>query len=750
MADIKIIIDTTSLVDAKKKLSAFQTQMGKTNSVLGLTRALSGVESNVKELVAAQNKGQLSGRTFKQGLLEQRKALEAMGLSSYKAKQRVEQLANETKKAQAHINQMGKSSNRAGAAMQQTGYQVGDFVVQVQGGTNPMVAFGQQATQLVGVLYLLPPATLAATKTIFGLSVSVNALVMSLGIAVPILAAIGAAYLRFKKESDKAGKAASELAERINSLKESLKSYKREKLAEGLGITVDQLVARNAVTEAKKRLEEVKQEYLDTMSSSNPITAFKFLFDAFNPATTGLDTTAEQDAIIEAKQRVLDVEKRLADQQRKRYNEQKFHLDQEEEMLLLISAYGEDHDKVKKLRLEQEIEARQRTLEAQRTSLELKGEDVTALKAQVALILRIAELNKEAAEQARLDALGDEAILQNQADAELALMQENAKYEAGQAAIRLREQTELNDLVEEMATRLAIPFAQALGLIRQAKLEASVGLDAFGGGGDYKYDLPSTFTPPKKTKTNSKGLSPAEELAKLLAGKEKELALEKSLVGLFNEERDIQTALFNAKDKYSEVITKQQLSELEGTLLQIEAEKKRQAVLEEAQAKQASVIQTLESGMETVMMSMIDGTKSVGDAFKAMASEVIKELYRIYVVKKIVGMVTGTWDALGSVGAPSMGGKVANGGPVSGGRSYLVGERGPEMFTPSMGGGHITPASQTNAGGVTIVQNINVSTGVQQTVRAEIRQMMPQIAQSAKGAVLDAKRRGGSYGSAFA
>jgi len=100
-------------------------------------------------------------------------------------------------------------------------------------------------------------------------------------------------------------------------------------------------------------------------------------------------------------------------------------------------------------------------------------------------------------------------------------------------------------------------------------------------------------------------------------------------------------------------------------------------------------------------------------------------------------------DALGSYGR-------ANGGPVSEGRSYLVGERGPEMFTPTMGGGHITPASQTNAGGVTIVQNINVSTGVQQTVRSEIRQMMPQIAQSAKGAVLDAKRRGGSYGSAFA
>lgn len=154
----------------------------------------------------------------------------------------------------------------------------------------------------------------------------------------------------------------------------------------------------------------------------------------------------------------------------------------------------------------------------------------------------------------------------------------------------------------------------------------------------------------------------------------------------------------------------------------------------------------LAGAMGSAMMDLVDGTKSVSEAFKSMASEVIKELYRIYVVKKITGMVTG---ALEGSNIPLFGGK-ANGGPVAGGGSYLVGERGPEIFTPSMGGGHITPASQTNAGGVTIVQNINVSTGVQATVRAEIRQMMPQIANSAKGAVLDAKRRGGSYGSAFA
>jgi len=171
--------------------------------------------------------------------------------------------------------------------------------------------------------------------------------------------------------------------------------------------------------------------------------------------------------------------------------------------------------------------------------------------------------------------------------------------------------------------------------------------------------------------------------------------------------------------------------------------------LKELKTQADMVRDSLSSSIETAMMSMIDGTKSVKDAFKAMAVDIIKELYRIYVVQQITGMITGAIGGTGPAPAGSFKPK-ANGGPVSAGGRYIVGERGPEVFTPAMAG-TITPNSGGGGGsGATIVQNINVSTGVQQTVRAEIRQMMPQIADSAKGAVLDAKRRGGSYGRAMA
>lgn len=60
-----------------------------------------------------------------------------------------------------------------------------------------------------------------------------------------------------------------------------------------------------------------------------------------------------------------------------------------------------------------------------------------------------------------------------------------------------------------------------------------------------------------------------------------------------------------------------------------------------------------------------------------------------------------------------------------------------------------TVVDHTKGGGqgVVINQTINVTTGVQSTVRAEINNMLPQIKEASKQAVLNAKRRGGSFAS---
>ena len=55
------------------------------------------------------------------------------------------------KKVSAATQIATKRISRMGMQLQQAGYQVGDFAVQVQGGTNVMVALGQQGAQLLGI-----------------------------------------------------------------------------------------------------------------------------------------------------------------------------------------------------------------------------------------------------------------------------------------------------------------------------------------------------------------------------------------------------------------------------------------------------------------------------------------------------------------------------------------------------------------------------------------------------------------------
>jgi hypothetical protein len=164
-----------------------------------------------------------------------------------------------------------------------------------------------------------------------------------------------------------------------------------------------------------------------------------------------------------------------------------------------------------------------------------------------------------------------------------------------------------------------------------------------------------------------------------------------------------------------------------------------------------SIMQSVEGSIESAFMAMIDGTMSTKDAFRAMASDIIRELYRVLVVQQ---MVRGISSAIG-LATMGLGGFYASGGTVQAGTPVVTGEHGRELFVPQQDG-RIMSAAQTRemmnggGGGVTINQTINVSTGVQQTVRTEIKSLMPEIAENTKAAVLDAKRRGGSYGRAFA
>jgi hypothetical protein len=161
---------------------------------------------------------------------------------------------------------------------------------------------------------------------------------------------------------------------------------------------------------------------------------------------------------------------------------------------------------------------------------------------------------------------------------------------------------------------------------------------------------------------------------------------------------------------------------------------------------------TLEDGI----VGLINGTKGLKDAFREMATSIVNDLLRMYIryqiTKPLFDAIFGTTTQAAAPivqASPAIPTGRAIGGPVSSGVPYMVGERGPEMFIPNSSGA-IVPNDKMGEAAPTIVQNINISTGVSQTVRTEIMAMLPRITEATKAAVADSRRRGGTFAKAFA
>jgi phage-related minor tail protein len=208
-----------------------------------------------------------------------------------------------------------------------------------------------------------------------------------------------------------------------------------------------------------------------------------------------------------------------------------------------------------------------------------------------------------------------------------------------------------------------------------------------------------------------------------------------------------------------------------------EAAEKAGAAVKEVEEKTNSLAQSIADSIGSGFMSMVEGTKTVKDAFRDMARDIIKQLYEVLVIQRIVGSAqagTGIAGALGKMfggfGGASANGNAfsagrqiqayANGGviggptyfPMAGGKTGLMGEAGPEAIMPLKRGkdGKLGVSVDGNSGSVVVNNTINVTGGSDPAaIRMEVAKLMPQITNATKSAVIDARRRGGQMRAAF-
>mgnify|MGYP003146144651 FL=1 len=183
--------------------------------------------------------------------------------------------------------------------------------------------------------------------------------------------------------------------------------------------------------------------------------------------------------------------------------------------------------------------------------------------------------------------------------------------------------------------------------------------------------------------------------------------------------------------------------------------------LEKVNGMFADIGKRISTAFGEAVVSGKDFKDSMVDIFQSVLQQVVALIFQLAVIepmlKRIREAMNSSALAGGSIGQNIFAGLkglvgLAGGGSVSPNMPYMVGERGPELFVPKSAGNIMNNAQTTSSGGgqsVVIEQNLNFATGVSQTVRAEIMNMLPAIRENTLTAVRDARLRGGTFAKDF-
>jgi tape measure domain-containing protein len=203
--------------------------------------------------------------------------------------------------------------------------------------------------------------------------------------------------------------------------------------------------------------------------------------------------------------------------------------------------------------------------------------------------------------------------------------------------------------------------------------------------------------------------------------------------------------------------------------------KKQEEAAEKLKEKFMEIGKAIEEGLVQNLTDAVMGTKTLAEAAISVLNQLKRKLIEVAIQQAVSGFGNFLGNALGSIfsGRPAGAMKVSadslalgkaasqatgipmnlpkgsfgitkreKGGPVNAGGSFLVGEKGPEMFVPSRSG---TIIPNNAMGGVTnnIVVNVDASGTAVQGDDANASQFGEQLAAAIQAEIINQKRSGG-------
>jgi len=150
---------------------------------------------------------------------------------------------------------------------------------------------------------------------------------------------------------------------------------------------------------------------------------------------------------------------------------------------------------------------------------------------------------------------------------------------------------------------------------------------------------------------------------------------------------------------------------------------------------------SITTGVLDSITAAVEGTKSLGESASQVLKDIAKQLLRSGIMQLLTSLAGNDGVGFFSFLTGTLG-KRAMGGPVSAGSSYMVGERGPELFTPKHGGS-IVPNNALGGGTTNVVVNVDASGSNVQGDQAQAKQLGVVVSAAVQAELVKQQRPGG-------